>query len=126
MAKEFDKLLEPEKFKYNDMEFYVAKIPVFYAQRLLLASGEALKELDVSKLPESVILELLSYTAVVNPQGNPVVLDNIDIINLLVKTPSALLAIEEKVIEVNFGFFFDGSLHEVFQPLVELIKGKQP
>ena len=69
MAKKFESLTEPKKFKYNDLTYHVGKIPVFYAQRILLASGDALKDLNLSLVPESVILELLSYVAVENENG---------------------------------------------------------
>lgn len=121
MAKDYSSLIEPKKFKYKDSSYHIGKIPVFYAQRLLLAAGDSLKELDLSLLPEAVILELLSYCAVDNENGVPVVLDNIDIINMMVTDPKMLMTIELKVVEENFGFFFDGSLREVFLPIIDMI-----
>lgn len=120
--KTFEDLKDPEQFKTGNIEYAVGKIPAFYAQRIMLASGEALGSLDVSKIPEPALLELLSYCAVKNPSGDYVVLDDVDVLNLLVPSPKDLIAIELKAVEYNFGFFFDGSLREVFTPMVELIK----
>ena len=53
--------------------------------------------------------------------GVKVVLDDIDVINQLVSDPKSLIALEIEEVKENFGFFFDGSLREVFQPLVDLI-----
>ena len=89
----------------------------------MLASGDALSGLNMAKLPESVLMELLSYCAVRNPNGEWTVLENIDIVNLLVKSTVDLVEIELKAVEYNFGFFFDGSLQKVFEPLMKLIAG---
>lgn len=123
MAKVFEKLKDPKEEKIGDLTCYVSKIPAFYAQRILLAGGEALTTLDMTKMPESVILELLSYTAVENANGGKVVLDGIEMVNVMIENPKDLIALELKLVEYNFGFFFDGSLREVFDPLAELISG---
>lgn len=121
MAKKFEQLIKPVEFKIGSKKFYTSTIPAFYAQRIMLNAGEALANLDVSKIPESTILEILSYSAFENENGIPVVLDGIEIINQCVESPKELIELEMKVIEENFGFFFDGSLREVFQPLLKLI-----
>lgn len=123
MAKVFEKLKDPKEVKIGNLTCYVSKIPAFYAQRILLASGSALTTLDMTKLPESVILELLSYTAVENANGGKVVLDGIEMIDVMVQNPRDLIELELKAVEYNFSFFFDGSLREVFDPLVELLNG---
>jgi hypothetical protein len=123
MAKVFEKLKDPKEEKIGNLTCYVSKIPAFYAQRILLAGGSALSTLDMTKLPESVILELLSYTAVENENGGKVVLDGIEMVNVMIENPKDLIALELKLVEYNFGFFFDGSLREVFDPLAELISG---
>lgn len=123
MAKVFEKLKDPKEEKIGNLTCYVSKIPAFYAQRILLAGGAALSTLDMTKLPESVILELLSYTAVENANGGKVVLDGIEMVNVMIENPKDLIALELKLVEYNFGFFFDGSLREVFDPLAELISG---
>jgi hypothetical protein len=121
MAKVFEKLKDPKEEKIGNLTCYVSKIPAFYAQRILLAGGEALTTLNMTKLPESVILELLSYTAVENANGGKVVLDSIELVNVMIENPKDLIALELKLVEYNFGFFFDGSLREVFDPLTELL-----
>ena len=122
MAKIFDKLKDPKKVSIGGLTCYVSKIPAFYAQRIMLAAGESLASLDVSKVPESVILELLSYTAVENSNGNPIVLDEVEVINEMIEDPKDLIELELRVLEYNFGFFFDGSLRKVFDPLIDLLK----
>ena len=120
--KTFEQLLNPKEIKIGKKTYYTSTIPAFFAQRIMLAAGPALGDLDVSKLPESVILDILSYCAVVNENGVGIVLDDIDIINMSFDKPTHLIELEMKEIEENFGFFFDGSLREVFRPLMELIK----
>lgn len=122
MAKKFEELIEPKKFTTGDIEYHVGKIPAFYAQRILLKAGAALKDFDLAKLPEDVILEILSHVAIINSNGSPVILDDIDVINVLLgSNTDALIEIELKAIEENFRFFFDGSLREAFKPLMELM-----
>ena len=120
--KTFEQLKEPKECKTGNVEYAVSKIPAFFAQRIILAAGDALSNLDPTKIPESALLELLSYCAVKNPGGEYKVLDDVDVLNLLVPNPKDLIAIELQAVEYNFGFFFDGSLREVFAPMVELIK----
>jgi hypothetical protein len=121
MSKSYEQLKNPREFKVGKHRFFVSTIPAFYAQRILLKAGESMANLDLSKLPEDTVLEILSYTACENENGVKVVLDDIDIINQLVSDPKSLIALEIEEVKENFGFFFDGSLREVFQPLVELI-----
>lgn len=120
--KSFDELKDPKEYKIGNLTCAVSKIPAFYAQRIILAAGEAINDLNMSKIPEPVLLDLLSYCAVKNPSGEWIVLDDLGCINLLIANPKDLIALELKAVEYNFGFFFDGSLREVFAPLVELIK----
>lgn len=122
MNKRYEELIEPKKFKSGNVEYHVGKIPAFYAQRILLKSGAALRDFALDKIPEDVILDILSNVAVINDNGEPVVLDDIDVINILLgdKTKE-LIEIELKAVEVNFGFFFDGSLREIFDPLMKII-----
>jgi hypothetical protein len=122
MNKRYEELIEPKKFKAGSIEYHVGKIPAFYAQRILLKSGSALKDFDLNKIPEDVILEILSHVAIINDNGEPVVLDNIDIINILLGSKTKeLIEIELKAVEVNFGFFFDGSLRGIFDPLMKMV-----
>lgn len=120
--KTFDELKEPKKIKIGNLSCAVGKIPAFYAQRIILAAGAALSDMDMSKLPESVILELLSYCAVQNPSGEFVVLDDVEVVNLLVDSPKDLIELELNAVQHNFSFFLDGSLREVFEPLLEQVR----
>lgn len=123
MSKLFEKLKDPSEIQIGGKTCYVSKIPAFYAQRIILNAGEALTSLDMAKLPEPVILDLLSYTAVkFDETGTNVVLDSIDTVNSLIDNPKDLIELELKLVEYNFGFFFDGSLREVFKPLEDLMK----
>lgn len=122
MEKQFESLKNPKALTIGKTKFYVSTIPAFYAQRIMLKAGPALAELDVTKIPEDVIVELLSYTAFENENGVPVVLDSVEMVNMNVQNPKDLIALELAEIEENFGFFFDGSLQKVFQPLVDLMQ----
>lgn len=102
--KTFDELKEPKKIKIGNLSCAVGKIPAFYAQRIILAAGAALSDMDMSKLPESVILELLSYCAVQNPSGEFVVLDDVEVVNLLVDSPKDLIELELNAVQHNFSF----------------------
>ena len=116
----FEELIEPKKFNIDNIEYYVGKIPAFYAQRILLKSGDALREFDMTKLPEEVITNILSYTAVVNGYGEPITLENLETVNLLLgHNTKALIAIEMQAITENFGFFLDGDLREIFEPIMK-------
>lgn len=122
----FEELKEPKKFTIGNVEYYIAKIPAYYAQRLLIRSGEALKSFDVSKIPDDVLKELLSYTAVVNSKGDPIVLEDIETVNLLLGGDTkSLIAIEMQAIQENFGFFLDGGLREIFDPIVKRMIGEE-
>lgn len=122
----FEELIDPKKFNIDDIEYYVGKIPAFYAQRILLRSGDALKEFDMTKLPEDVITDILSYTAVVNRHGEPITLDCPETVNFLLgNNTKALIAIEMRAITENFGFFLDGDLREIFEPIVKRMMGEQ-
>lgn len=123
MAKNYESMIEPKKFTAKDGTVYhVGHIPCFYAQRMLMESGDALTSFNISKIPQSVLLELLSNVAVECENGNRIVLENETVIETILGTKvKTLIEIELKVIEENFGFFLDGSLREVFQPLMDRI-----
>lgn len=122
MAKVYEQLIEPIKFKTGDIEYHVGKIPAFYAQRILLKAGGVIKDFNFAELPEDVLLELLSYVAIVNDSGVPIVLDGEEIINVLLGSKTKeLIEIELKVVEVNFDFFFNGSLQKTFEPLIRMM-----
>lgn len=105
-VKSYDDLKEPKEVTIGKLSCAVSKIPAFYAQRIILAAGSALSDMDMTKLPESVLLELLSYCAVKNPSGEYKVLDDLGVVNLLIDSPKDLIALEIKAVEYNFGFFW--------------------
>lgn len=123
MAKTYEAMLEPKKFTAKDGTVYhVGHIPCFYAQRMLMESGDALTSFNLSKIPQSVLLDLLANVAIECENGNKIVLADENTIETLLGTKTkTLIEIELKVIEENFGFFLDGSLREVFQPLMDRI-----
>lgn len=123
MANVFEKLKDTKKVSIGNITCYISKIPAFYAQRILMKGGEALASMNLSILPEEVITQILSYTAIENANGAKIVLDDIFVVNEMIENPKDLIALELKMVEYNFGFFFDGSLREVFAPLAKLVQG---
>lgn len=120
MEKQFEQLIEPKKFKYNGTEFYVGKIPAWDAQKIIMRSGDALKAFDLTKLDEATILELLSYAAVVNNNGEAIVLDSPEVVNVILGNDTELLIeIEVQVLMENYGFFLDGAIRRIFEPLMK-------
>ena len=120
MEKQFEQLIEPKKFNYEGSEFYVGKIPAYNAQKIMLRSGDALKKFDMTKLDEETILELLSYSAVVNKGGEAIVLDSPEMVNAVIgQNTELLIAIEVQILMENYGFFLDGAIRRIFDPLIE-------
>lgn len=120
MEKTFEELIEPKKFKFDGSEYWVGKIPAYQAQMLLLKSGDAIKAFDLTKIDEATVCELLTYAAVVNKTGDPIVLDSPEIVNMVIGNNTKLLiAIELQVIMENYGFFLDGGLRQIFSPIME-------
>lgn len=120
MEKTFEELIEPKKFKFDNTEYWVGKIPAYQAQMLLLKSGDAIKAFDLTKIDEETIRELLKYSAIVNSSGDAVVLDSPEMVNAMIGSNTKLLiSIELQIIMENYGFFLDGGLHQIFSPIME-------
>lgn len=104
--------MDSKKVEVGGKTFRLNKIPAFQAQKIAFACIGALKEKDLSRIPDEIVWKLLSYVEFDNGMGGTVALDSDEMVALHVPDAGALMALELNELEYNFGFFFDGSLLE--------------
>lgn len=102
--------MESKKIEVGGKTFKLNKIPAFQAQKIAFACISALKEKDLSRIPDEIVWKLLSYVEFDNGMGGTVALDSEEMVALHVHDAGALMTLELNELEYNFGFFFDGSL----------------
>lgn len=115
MAKTTDSFLDKEQISINKHDYIISKIPAFQAQHIFMKMYEYIADNDIGSIPDTLIAELLSYTAAINDSKAEVVLENPTIVNMMVPSCIDLFTLETKMIEKNFDFLFDGSLSKVFE-----------
>lgn len=112
---------KPEKIHIGTNDFIISSIPAVPAQRMLIRAFGALSSGNIAGIPDSLIMELLSYTSVINSNGAEVRLENEELIGMLVDDPLELIELEAKMVEKNFGFFADGRLKKALRPIMNLL-----
>jgi hypothetical protein len=115
--------MESKKIEISGRKFKLNKIPAFQAQKIAFSCITALKDKDLSKIPDDILWKLLSYIEYDNGMGGTVSLDNEDVVALNVPDAGVLMTLELNALEYNFGFFFDGSLFGQLTELVERLTG---
>lgn len=117
-------LRNPEKVKIGEHTFVLSSIPAFQAQKLLMKVVGALSNGNVADIPPDVVLELLSYAAIINKNGAEVQLENEELIDMMVGDPMELIELESRMVEKNFGFFGDGRLKNALSRLMTTMAGR--
>lgn len=102
--------MESKKIEVGGKTFKLNKIPAFQAQKIAFACIGALKDKDLTHIPDEIVWKLLSYVEYDNGMGGAVALDNEDVVAVNVPDAGVLMTLELNELEYNFGFFFDGSL----------------
>jgi len=115
MAKTTDSFLDKEQITIGKHEYIISKIPAFQAQHIFVKMYDYIAANDFGSIPDTLIMELLSYTAVLNDSKAEIVLENPTIVNMMIPNCIDLFTLETKMIEKNFDFLFDGSLSKVFE-----------
>lgn len=115
--------MESKKIEISGRKFKLNKIPAFQAQKIAFSCITALKDKDLSKIPDDILWKLLSYIEYDNGMGGTIALDNEDVVALNVPDAGVLMTLELNALEYNFGFFFDGSLFGQLTELVERLTG---
>ncbi len=111
--------MDKKKIEVGGRKFILNKIPAFQAQKIAFNCITALKDKDLSKIPDDILWKLLSYVEYDNGMGGTIALDNEDVVSLNVPDAGVLMTLELNALEYNFGFFFDGSLFGQVTALVE-------
>ena len=119
-------LLHPEKVKIGQHTYVISTIPAFHAQKILMSCVGAFANGGISGIPPDTILEILSYSAVINQNGAEVVLENEGLVEMMVGDLMELIELETRMVEKNFGFLGDGRLKDVLSRLLRAMGGSEP
>lgn len=113
----YESFISPKDIKIGSRTFAVSRIPAFYAQQnvypAVVESTKTLGIFGVTILPMSVVVKMLSFTAVRQGDGKWRELDSEDIINTAFPDIADMHALLIQQAKENFGFLFDGRLLEV-------------
>lgn len=118
-------LRNPEKVKIGDKTYVLSDIPAFQATKMLMKAFSSLSSGNVANIPPDVIQDLLSYAAIVNPNGAEVQFDNEDLIDMMVPNAMDLIELVSRMVEKNFGFFGDGRLKSALSRVVSALTGSR-
>ena len=111
-------LLNKELLAIGGDTYFISSIPAVKAQQMMMVGISALGAMDISKLPYSFLMDLLSYCGIQNKATNAEIrFINEDVINTQVTDPMVLIELEARMIEKNFSFFSDGRLARVMTRL---------
>lgn len=113
----YESFISPKDIKIGSRTFAVSRIPAFYAQQnvypAVVESTKSLGIFGVTMLPMSVVVKMLSFTAVRQEDGKWRELDSEDVINKAFPDIADMHALLIQQTKENFGFLFDGRLLEV-------------
>lgn len=113
----YESFISPKDIKIGSRTFAVSRIPAFYAQQnvypAVVESTKTLGIFGVTMLPMSVVVKMLSFTAVRQEDGKWRELDSEDVINKAFPDIADMHALLIQQTKENFGFLFDGRLLEV-------------
>ena len=118
-------LRNPERVKIGKNTYVISSIPAFHAQKILMQAFGAISEGNIANLPTDVILELLSYSAIINQNGAEVQLENEQLIEMMVGDPMELIELEASMVEKNFGFLGDGRLNAALSRMTSALTGSK-
>ena len=117
-------LRNPEKVKIGEHTYVLSSIPAFQAQKILMKAVAALATGNIADIPPDVVLELLSYSAIINQNGAEVQFENEELIDMMVGDPMELIELESRMVEKNFGFFGDGRLRNALSRIMTTMAGQ--
>jgi hypothetical protein len=110
----YESFISPKDIKIGSRTFAVSRIPAFYAQQnvypAVVESTKSLGIFGVTMLPMSVVVKMLSFTAVRQEDGKWRELDSEDVINGTFPDIADMHALLIRQTKENFGFLFDGRL----------------
>lgn len=105
----YENFIAPETIESHGRKYVISQIPALRAQSLLGQFAKA-SDGDLSAVPQSAILDLLSHVAVLLPNGEPIVLAGENYVAEHIPDLATLLDIEMAMLRKNFGFLADGGL----------------
>ena len=108
-------------------KYVISSLPAIAAQKLLLKAFGAFQKGSISDLPDDLLMELVSYSAIINENGAEVQLMNEQIIDMMIADPTDLMELEARMVEKNFGFLADGRLQKILERLGKTLgQAQQP
>jgi hypothetical protein len=110
----YESFISPKDIKIGSRTFAVSRIPAFYAQQnvypAVVESTKSLGIFGVTTLPISVVMNMLSFTAVRREDGKWRELDSEAVINGTFPDIADMHALLIQQAKENFGFLFNGRL----------------
>lgn len=119
-------LRNTERVKIGEHTYVLSSIPAFHAQKIMMQAFGAISGGNLASLPPDVILELLSYSAIINQHGAEVQLENEQLIEMMIGDPMELIELETRMVEKNFGFLGDGRLNAALSRMTSALTGSKP
>lgn len=107
-------------------KYVLSSLPAFTAQKMLIQAFDAFQKGSIAALPDNILMELVSWTAIINANGAEVQLMNEDIVNTMIADPYELMDLEARMVEKNFGFLADGKLQKVLERLGKALTKSLP
>lgn len=110
---DYDKFIKPVTVGVGGRDYIVSHIPAFTAKAIyekIIPAIEQFGDIGKSMLPDEVVKTMFAHVATLDDKCHYEVLATEDAVNKYLVDFGDFIELTAKVIEVNFGFFVDGTL----------------
>ena len=102
-------MIEPKEIEIRDKKYIISKLPATVGREILFKYPTSnIPKIGDYNVSQEIMLKLLSYTAVVLPDGTQLELKTQTLVDNHVPNAEMLILLEKEMFLYNFSFFSDG------------------
>lgn len=103
-------MIEPKEIEIRDKKYIISKLPATVGREILFKYPTSnIPKIGDYNVSQEIMLKLLSYTAVVLPDGTQLELKTQTLVDNHVPNAEMLILLEKEMFLYNFSFFSDGN-----------------
>lgn len=103
-------MIEPKEVEVRGRKYTISKLPATVGREIMFMYPTSnIPKIGDYKSSQSIMLKLMSYVAVILPDGRELRLTTEDLVNNHVPDAETLLCLEKEMFKYNFNFFQNGN-----------------